>query len=85
MAEKSKRIITKKIVMVQLDKPEGLKAIDDVEGEQIEIENWPQDGKDNIIPVGKTVQVSPELAVRLINAGRIERATIQTVSVEVEE
>ncbi len=85
MAEKTKRVITKKIVMVQLDKPDGLKAIDDVEGAPIEIENWPQDGKDNIIPVGKTVQVSPELAVRLINAGRIERATIQSVTVEVDE
>lgn len=85
MAEKAKRIITKKIVMVQLDKPEGLKAIDDVEGAPIEIENWPMDGKDNIIPVGKSVQVSPELAVRLINAGRIERASIQSISVEVDE
>lgn len=85
MAEKAKRIITKKIVMVQLDKPEGLKAIDDVEGAPIEIENWPMDGKDNIIPVGKSVQVSPELAVRLINAGRIESASIQSISVEVDE
>lgn len=85
MAEKAKRVITKKIVMVQLEKPDGLKAIDDVEGAPIEIENWPQDGKDNIIPVGRAVQVSPELAVRLINAGRIERATIQTISVEVDD
>lgn len=85
MAEKAKRIITKKIVTVQLEKPDGLKAIDDVEGAPIEIENWPMDGKDNIIPVGKSVQVSPELAVRLINAGRIERASIQSISVEVDE
>jgi len=85
MAEKAKRIVTKKVVMVQLEKPDGLKAIDDVEGAPIEIENWPMDGKDNIIPVGKSVQVSPELAVRLINAGRIERASIQSISVEVDE
>lgn len=78
MAEQKKKVL-KKIVIVQLDSPDGLKAIDDVEGAQIEIENWPQDGKDNIIPVGRAVQVSPELAVRLINAGRIKRATIQTV------
>lgn len=82
MAEK--KTVIKKVVMVQLDNPEGLKAIDDVEGKPIEIENWPMDGKDNIIPVGKPVQVSPELAVRLINAGRIKKATIQTVQVDVE-
>ena len=82
MAEKEKKRIVKKIVMVQLDTPEGLKAIDDIEGAQIEIENWPMDGKDNIIPVGKPVQVSPELAVRLINAGRIKKASIQTIEVE---
>lgn len=83
MAEKEKKLVTKKIVMIQLDQPEGLRAIDDDDSKKTEIENWPHDGKDNIIPVGKPVQVSPELALRLIQAGRIKSATIQTVQVEV--
>lgn len=81
MAEK--KVVTKKVVIVQLDQPDGLKAIDDTQGEKIDVENWPMDGKDNIIPLGKPVQVSPELAVRLIKAGRVDKCTIQTITVEI--
>lgn len=81
MAEKKK--ITKKVIMIQLDNPDGLQAIDDDDTKKIEIENWPMDGKDNIIPVGKPVQVSPQLALRLVKAGRIKSAVIQTITVEV--
>ena len=81
MAEK--KTIRKKVIIVQLDQPDGLQAIDDDQNAKVEVENWPHDGKDNIIPVGKPVQVSPELAVRLIQAGRIEKASIQTITVEI--
>ena len=77
MAEK-KRVL-KKVVTIQLDNPEGLNAVDDDENAKVLVENWPEDGKDNIIPVGKPVRVSPHLAMRLIQAGRITSATIQTI------
>ena len=47
--------------------------------EEEEIENWPEDGKDNIIPVGKEVVVSIHLAQRLVNAGRIKNFRIVTL------
>ena len=81
MAEK--KTIKKKVIIVQLDQPEGLQDIDDEKGAKVMVENWPEDGKDNVIPVGKPVQVSPELALRLIKGGRIEKASIQTITVEV--
>lgn len=81
MAEKKN--VKKKIVIIQLDQPEGLISIDDQKGEKIEVENWPEDGRDNIIPVGRPVEVSPKLAMRLIRSGRIDKATIQTVTVEI--
>jgi len=83
MAEKEKKQVKKKVVIIQLDQPEGLRGIDDDEKKKTEIEIWPHDGKDNVIPVGTPVQVSPELALRLIRAGRIAKATIQTVVVDV--
>ena len=83
MAEKEKKRIVKKVVMIQLDQPEGLRAIGDDDSKKTEIEIWPHDGKDNVIPVGTPVQVSPELAMRLIRAGRITKATIQTVTIDV--
>lgn len=49
------------------------------EDEQEEIENWPEDGKDNIIPVGREVVVSIHLAQRLVNAGRIKHFRIVTL------
>ncbi len=81
MAEAKKRIV-RKVVMIQLDQPEGLQSIDDDKNKKTEIEIWPHDGKDNVIPVGVPVQTSPELALRLIHAGRIQKATIQTIVVE---
>ncbi len=83
MAETKRKL--KKVVMIQLDDPTGLEAVDDVKGAKVEVENWPMDGKDNIIPVGKTVEVSPELAMRLIRGGRIKSATIRTVLEDSEE
>lgn len=77
-----KKQIKKKVVIIQLDQPEGLRAIDDDDNKKTEIEIWPHDGKDNVIPVGTPVQVSPELALRLIRAGRISKATIQTITVD---
>jgi len=81
MAEKKQ--IKQKVVIIQLDQPEGLRAIDDDDNKKLEIEIWPHDGKDNVIPVGTPVQVSPELALKLIKAGRITKATIQTVTVDI--
>lgn len=75
MAQKSK---TKKVAIIQLSRPENLESVED--GGDAEIENWPEDGRDNIIPVGKAVQVSIHLAERLRRAGRIESYTIQTVT-----
>lgn len=75
MAPKSK---TKKVAIIQLNRPENLESVED--GGDAEIENWPEDGKDNIIPVGKPVQVSIHLAERLRRAGRIESYTIRTIT-----
>lgn len=60
---------TEKRAIVQLDSIEGFKMDD---GSAIEIENWPEDGNDNIIPVGKPFECSIRLAERLKNAGRIQ-------------
>ena len=70
-----------KVAIVQLDPPEGLESVEGSEEAEIEIENWPEDGKDNIIPIGKPFQCSIHLANRLKNAGRIKRYTITSVEV----
>lgn len=76
MAEKNKPTPrTIKVAVVQLDPIEGAKTED---GSPIEIENWPEDGKDNIIPIGRPFQCSIHLAERLKNAGRIKKYTITT-------
>ena len=69
---------TRKVAVIQLDRPEGLESVED--GGEAEIENWPEDGMDNIIPIGKPVQVSVHLAERLRRAGRIKTYSIQTVT-----
>lgn len=61
------------VAVVQLDPIEGAKTDD---GSPIEIENWPEDGKDNILPIGKPFQCSIHLAERLKNGGRINDYTI---------
>ena len=78
MAE-SKQLKTKKIAVVQLNHDPNLESIDD--GGSEEIENWPEDGRDNIIPVGRPVRVSIHLAERLVTAGRINAYSIEEVPV----
>ena len=59
---------TKVAIVVLAPNPE-LKSVDD--GGSAEVENWPYDGKDNIVPVGKAFRCSIHLAERLKSAGRI--------------
>lgn len=76
MAEKKVKKV-KKVAIVQLARDPNLISVED--GGNADIENWPEDGRDNIIPVGKPVRVSIHLANRLLNAGRIENYSIQTI------
>ena len=82
MAEKTEKQPVKLIkkALVHLN-PRTDRVSDDEpeEDEEEEIENWPEDGKDNIIPVGKEVVVSIHLAQRLVNAGRIKNFRIVTL------
>lgn len=72
---KKKRIV--KVAIIQLDPLPNLQS---VEGDgSVEIENWPEDGRDNIIPIGRPVQVSIRLAERLRIAGRIKSYSISTI------
>lgn len=73
---KEKKI--RKVAIVQLNPDPDLISVEG--GGDVEIENWPEDGKDNIIPIGKPVAVSIHLANRLVNAGRIKSYTIQAIS-----
>ena len=83
MAEKTtKGQKMKKVAIVQLDQPEGLESVDGNEEAEVEIENWPEDGKENIIPIGRPFQCSIHLANRLKNAGRIKNYSIRTVPVD---
>lgn len=79
MAEKTTRM--KKVAIVQLSQPEGLESVDNDPNKKLEVENWPEDGKDNIIPIGKPFQCSIHLANRLKRAGRIENYTVTEVPV----
>lgn len=78
MAEKTTKRF-KKVAIIQLNKPEGFIGIN--EGGDLEVENWPEDGKDNIIPIGRSYQCSIHLANRLVRAGRIDGYTIQEVEI----
>lgn len=84
MAERTTKgsIPMKKVAIVQLDQPEGLESVEGNEEAEIEVENWPEDGNDNIIPIGKPFQCSIHLANRLKNAGRIKRYTITSVPID---
>ncbi len=75
MAESKPKM--KKVAIVQLDRDPNLVSVQD--GGEIEIENWPEDGMDNIIPVGKPVQVSVHLAERLRLAGRISTYSVTEI------
>lgn len=77
MAEKTTKKRFKKVAVVQLDMPEGFEGVDD--GGKLEVENWPEDGRDNIIPIGKPFQCSIHLANRLLRAGRIKNYSISTI------
>ena len=79
MAEKTTKKRLKKVAVIQLNQPEGLQGIDD--GGTLEVENWPEDGRDNIIPIGKAFQCSIHLANRLVRAGRIQSYSIQTIEI----
>lgn len=54
---------------------------DEESDDDLEIENWPEDGKENIIPVGKAVVVSIHLAQRLVAAGRIKNFRVVSLQI----
>jgi hypothetical protein len=78
--ESAPTILIKKALVTLQPRVDRVRDDDEPEEDEAEeIENWPEDGKDNIIPVGREVVVSVHLAQRLVNAGRIKNFRIVTL------